>query len=267
MASDEEGRWERYFVRDGGHLLSVVVDLDLHARAPMADLPLVTRFVFPVETDDTYRFFTPDEGDVLDRAVAAVETLVSRASGGLRRLLGGANAVRFVGRRSRAGESQLFFYCRRPLGKALLTELEDYLPGRDWSCGEREDPGWSTYLDTLHPGPALTALLATRAQLDSRRRQGDDLGVERVVDHVLLFRDEAGRQAFLDDAGTGHEAELQTYETEGDHRWAVELAISHALVPTEVEPYVVALAQRAARFSGVYDGWGALVVGGQSASH
>jgi regulator of RNase E activity RraB len=103
------------------------------------------------------------------------------------------------------------------------------------------------------------------ATIEEHRKQGSDLRVHRPVDHTLFFPSDGDRRAFLDEARSdGLEAQVRAYELEdttSTHRFGVDLTWEHALLKGVVDPYVVGLSRRAARFGGVYDGWGSLVVG------
>ena len=263
MSGTGDEPWESYYLQLDGRLTSVAVHLGLHARAPVAELPILTRITVPVVGSDAH-FFTPDEGDFLDRMVAGLETLVGRR-GGLRTWFGPpANELLFVGRRSHEGEAFLYFHSRRRIEKARLVELERLLPRRAWSCEDREDALWRTYLDTLHPGPALNPLLASWALIDEHRKEGSDPAVKRPVDHTLLFQAEDGRRGFLEEARPDQQTQVRPFEMDGTdatHRFGVDLTWEHTLFRSVVDPHVVGLARRAARFGGVYDGWGCPVVG------
>lgn len=253
--------WISYFVQTENELWRIAVDAHLRDRAPIANLPIMTRITIPLLGESAFGcFFAPDDAVVLDRAVDGIERLAAQPATGLRRLLGAEpNEVRFVGRRTRGGKAELYFHSSRPIGKRVLIELEGHLPGREWTAEHREDRAWEFYLNTLHPGAALNPLLLTAVQVEQRRQAGDELAKPRPVDHTLLFRDGEGRCRFLADllAG-GVDCGIREFEVgEGERRFGVDCTVEHAVERHVVDTFVVALSHRAERFGGAYDGWGA----------
>jgi hypothetical protein len=88
----------------------------------------------------------------------------------------------FVGRITRAGTVQLYFYSAREFPKHVLLALEEQAPRQDFEVEVRPDPKWSEYIETLHPGPAHLPLLVSWVLLDVRARENDDVAREREVD-------------------------------------------------------------------------------------
>lgn len=250
---ENDATWIVYHVGRNDVLHRVAADTTL--SAPVAGMPHLTRLSMPHRGRPGHAF-TPEDGIVLDALTAAIE---GGSTSLLGRLLDGKPVhTLFVGRETHGGVCHLYFHGERDLPKRQLVSLERLAPGRAFEVASRPDPEWRFYRDELHPGPALSALLLSQAQLDQRREHGDDLARERDVDHTLLFPTEAAREAFLSAVGQqGRERLFEMPEERTGRPFGVEVKRTHTLAPAVVDMHILHLSSHANVHGGTYDGWGA----------
>lgn len=241
----------------------VGVDSSFAAAAPDADMPVVTRVSVPLKGESDYTFDARHDR-MLDAIVRGLQA-PPRAPW-WRRLVGGEDAPNpavFVGRLTRAGTVELYFYSARAFPKHVLVALEERAPGQRFEVESRPDPEWSEYIETLHPGPAHLPLLVSWALLDVRARANDDVAREREVDHTLLFTREDDVVAFLA-AFEEPSRSVRRFELDdGEHRLGVDVTLRHSVDRVTTDLYVRRLASFALAHGGVYDGWGAVIVAGR----
>jgi hypothetical protein len=250
------GWWREYFVCEGEDLSWVHVDLSLRDRAPVEGLTFLVGLSAPLSGDDGWQV-TAEEGQALAR-IAEELTFAAAPRIGEHLTPGYPQALRFVGRRTRCGEAELWFYGEKPLDRAHLAAVARHLPGVPLRCVEREDPRWRFYLDTLHPGAALDPLLLTAVQLEERERCGDDHAAPRAVDHLVRFRDAGARERFVALLRQRRgQWDVRPFEAGGERRFGLECTTEHSLDRWVIDAQVVDLSGHADALGGVYDGWGA----------
>lgn len=204
----------------------------------------------------------PMERDALLRIATQLVDAASPPVGELRAAGLPPEALRLVGWRARAGQAELYFHGERALDRRHLAHAARHLPGVVIRCSERDDPRWTFYLESLHPGPALDPLLLTAVQLEERQRCGDDHAVPRAVDHLVRFRDPRDRQRFAELLReVRQDWDVRPFEADGERRFGLECTAEHSLQRWVIDAHVIALAGRADELGGVYDGWGAPRVG------
>jgi len=259
---DTDDPWKTWFVQIDGVRWANTVDLSVAAEAPNARLPICMCIRVPVVGSEDW-FFTVDEGDDLDRLVDGLADLTTGRPRGLRRLLPRSpNEARFVGRRAREGECELYWYSSRRIRKRDYLALKAVVPGLQWSGGSREDPAWRIYLNALHPGAALNPLLTSWAQLRQRKREfGEDLVIPREVSHTLKFGDEEARARFIAASPDWLVSTYEVRDAPDGRRFAVILSRTHIIAQMISDTYIIALSDLAESCGGIYDGWGAMVEG------
>jgi hypothetical protein len=258
--------WYLYFRMQEDAITSVAVDLTFESDPDAASLPWLTviRVVIPEPVGGLAFNEQAEELDAL--AQRFEEVLASSGNGFVDRLLRRPKQrYRYVGRVTGGGVRKLYFYGTAAVPASAYRRVfaEERFDPYETGSAEREDPAHEAYRDVLHPGGALHALINGDAQIENRKEQGDDLEQQRDVDHTLLFPTAGDRQAFLaflqEEDPSGAFA-ITIPDDDGDDDFVVNVGARHSVDKLWTNIYVVALTEKAERFHGTYDGWGAFVI-------
>jgi hypothetical protein len=258
--------WYLYFLMREDAITSVAVDLTFASDPDAASLRWLTviRVVIP---DPVGGLAFNERAEDLDALAERFEEVLASGGTGLvsRLLRRPRERYRYVGRVTGAGVRKLYFYGTAAVPASAYRKVfaDERFDPYETGSADREDPHHETYRDVLHPGGALHALINGDAQIEMRKEQGDDLETARDVDHTLLFPTAADRQAFL--AFMEREDPQRTFaitapDDDGKDDFLVNVRARHSVDKLWTNIYVVALTEKAGRFNGKYDGWGALVM-------
>lgn len=258
--------WYLYFIMQEDAITSVAFDLTFERDPDAASLPWLTviRIVIP---DPVGGLAFNEQAVELDAlAERFEEVLASSGEGFVDRLLRRPKQrYRYVGRVTGGGVRKLYFYGTAAVPASAYRRVfaEERFDPYETGSAEREDPHHEAYRTVLHPGGALHALINGDAQIEMRREQGDDLETARDVDHTLQFSTAADRRAFVEfmEREDPHRTFAVTVPADdGDDGFDVNVRARHSVDKLWTNIYVVALTEKAERFNGKYDGWGAFVI-------
>lgn len=238
--------WDSYFVTIGGRTASIFVDLDPPPAEIIARLPHLLFIRIALQHPGDHGLSTDAELDALSDLERGLEARVERDLGG-----------RYVGRFTHDGRRTCLIYVSTE--KPILKEFGAFLrargyPAEAWS---EHDPEWARYFSWLYPAPEELQTIKDRRVVEQLVEAGDDLAVERDVEHWVYFRTDADRAAFLDDLSTlGHPC-APTWD--GD-LFGVRVTTHHSVDIHTLGPVVRQLFQAASKHAGEYDGWETQVV-------
>lgn len=240
----EQTGWVYYFFYEADRLAHVAFDLSIAEEVPFASLPFVTRLRCPFQ-EGPHGLVVDPEDDRLDEIAYAFHDFANQSESASLR-------ARCAGRKTRAGIRDYYFYTSREISREWCDELALKLSEiGNVEIGWDRDESWSEYRTLLHPGAAMDVLLASWQQIERRAKNGDRADVERDVDHILQFPDDARREAFL--------------KTIEDPEWRVRCVENSGAVVTIQHPtgrmtldiYIIALTSRIEPYQGRYAAWGA----------
>jgi hypothetical protein len=123
-----------------------------------------------------------------------------------------------------------------------------------------EDSEWSTYFNFLYPNPYQKRSMLNRRVCEGLEEVGDDLSLERPLDHRVYFEDAVQKQAF-----EAKVVELGFALREGnDEDFPLACDFSKSARPTDADDILFELLPIVEAFNGEYDGWGCEAVGAPS---
>jgi len=91
--------------------------------------------------------------------------------------------------------------------------------------------------------------------LSALDRENDDLGKERVIEHFLLFKDEAAANRFVEKVAEKGVVEFHRRPLE-DNEYKLQIGISRPDIPDNIHNITWYLLDEAEEAGGYYDGWG-----------
>jgi hypothetical protein len=236
--------WDFYFCRVEDRPASIFLDLGVAAKAPIASLPVMGYVRVRMRAPREDGLSSQDELEALTTLEEALEKLQFDGT------------VAYVGRNTSDGYRDFYFYLdtaehwqQRVAG--VMRGFAEYA----FESGTRNDQGWTTYSDFLHPSEEDRERIQNRRTCEVLEKRGDHLDRERPIDHWAYFPDRQSRDAFNAEAETlGYRIE-GLIEPEGDHGYGSRLSSLGRPSLHEIDDQTVPLFRAARAHGGEYDGW------------
>lgn len=225
------------FTDDEGLEARCEVDLSLFDNAPQVEKPYVL-WLFVKNSDpldDTFIAFRTD----------LIETLKSQLD------------APYAGTIARDGWCELYFYAASP---KVFEHLVAQTMGRHHSYAyERasaRDSKWEMYLERLYPDPYVTLTIQNRQTIDALLEAGDDLSLEREVEHYFYFQTKSALERFLQSL-TSHGFVLKEYveDNDSDHTYGAIVIKTESITRDQVKETTLMLYDAVLQEHGNYEGW------------
>ncbi len=132
----------------------------------------------------------------------------------------------------------------------------------------KDDAGREGYWQDLYPSEEERQVAADMRTVDELRLRGDDLAVERKVEHWAYFAEEADMLRFVEWLkGMGFDVDSASAVNPADtvdsaHSYRVQFSNTLAPSLANISDVTVALCTQARELNGDYDGWETSVQGG-----
>lgn len=237
--------WDFYFCTVEDCPASIFLDLGIRAEIPDEGLPDLVWFSITMKAPRDDGLSSQDEYDAL---VEIEETLVEAVSGFV-------EPVAFVGRNTSDGTREFFFYSKN--GSSTRDQLSRILQtGSDYAftSGQRNDPGWSCYLDFLYPSERDLQLIQSGRVLRGLESRGGPVTERRLVTHWVYFSSPADPREFSK-ACVRNGFTVRSEETGGEDTLCLCLERLDSLQALEMNEVVLELYDLAVQMGGRYDGW------------
>ena len=226
---------------DEGGISRVEVDLSLIDNAPDDMRPwMLWLFVqAPDGTDETFVAFRDDLVTVLSSDIDAV----------------------YAGTITQEGWSELYFYADTSkkfenIVTTVLSRHTSYANER----GSARDGKWEMYLERLYPQSFDLIGIQNRDTIAALLEAGDDLTLEREVEHYLFFQTPTALNrmtGILTQSDYVLKELLSDEESEYAH--GVSLVKVHAITPEIIEEITATLFEQVLQEHGVYEGWSTIM--------
>ena len=167
----------------------------------------------------------------------------------------------FVGRNTSDDCRDFYFYVGDPSKfVASATKAMQSYPDYTFEADGRKDPEWSAYFNFLYPNPYQRQCMMNRRVCEGLEEVGDDLSLERPLDHRVYFEDATKKRAF--------EAKVVemgfTLRNDSDDNSQLACDFFKSARPAEADDIFYELLPIVEEFGGDYDGWGCEAVGAPS---
>lgn len=254
--------WDSYFCHVDGKPASILVNLALAARAPLAACPVLGYVSVALREPDELGF--PG-----DREYAALGELEDR----LEEALAVNGQALYAGRCAVDGRFDCFFYLRDAAGwNSRVALAMTSFPEYTFEAGAYDDPEWESYRYFLFPGEYDMLAIQNRRVRQALEERGYDPAVSRMISHWAEFPDAGSADSFsraAQDLGfSPGSAEFVTGDEEGDGvrafareslsaapRGMYRLLFSRPDAPSDLDAAVFSLADLAREYGGQYQGW------------
>lgn len=252
MAED----WDVYFTSRPPPLRSILVDLGLRETAPDAARGTLLRTRIPL--------LVPREDGLSDESETESLYAIEDA---LFQELGRGLGARYVGRCTRAGQREFFYYGRGgERFPVALVSVQMKFPQYQFEAEAEDDPDWNIYFEQLYPTEIDLLSIQNRRVTEQLADLGDTLLEPRQVTHSMYFATPHSREQFLKTiAAEGFGISLkETAEPDAEYRYGVDLTRQDRVDLNSIDGLVVDLYLRVVQAGGEYDGWDTFPLTGQS---
>ncbi len=238
-----------YIAPVDGHPASISLDLGAVEHVPVPDHPLRLAVRLALKHARPDGLPTSEEFDPLGKVEQNLADAIGHEVEGW-----------FVGRVLYRGSCDLFFYLPAPQEgdeDRLVACIEAHRDGYEVSHRLDRDPRWKFYNEFLWPDRASHQAMGNRRVLAQLEAAGDELGVEREIDHLANFDDEeACREAAAALAEHGFRLDEPTQSEHGG--WRLAFRRDDSLARGRIDEVTAEILELIGE--GDYDGWGCRVV-------
>jgi len=213
------------------------VELDLIEEAPMEEKPWLLWF------------FVKSDEPLGERFSAFREDLIHTLDTSL--------GAQFAGALIKEGWVEFYFYAASSKRfENLTSEVLARNGNYPYERGSSKDTKWEMYLERLYPDGYAMLRIQNRRTIDSLIEAGDDLTLERPVEHYLFFQTKSAMDrsvSFL--AAHGFELKESLKDDESDYAYGAVLTKIEAIIPEEVEETTALIYDNSLQEHGHYEGW------------
>lgn len=248
-----EDQWEHYFVTIGENPGSILFNDSISKR--INSLPhthaMMVEIALRESNDDGLT--TPAEADRLNEIEDQIEAMLARDDGV------------FLGRiTSNRTRWAMFLVHKHQLGLGRSLQAIATAAGYDAQVRTRLDPERSAYWEELYPDEDSRQSLTDLKVIARLGDHGDDPSIERKIDHLAYFPDQATAQMFVDWASGegffGFESRKVDEDIANGLPWSVTFHHTGTTHLNALSSQSIKLNRKAAELNGDYDGWGTTVV-------
>lgn len=213
------------------------VELSLIDDAPLEDKPWLLWFFVKSDApqSETFGAFRDDLENTLASELDAV----------------------FAGAVIKEGWVEFYFYAPEPKRFENITaEVMTRHGGFAYERGSSRDTKWEMYLERLYPDGYASLRIQNRRTIESLVEAGDDLSVEREVEHYFFFQTKSAMErsvAFL--SAHGFALKESVKDDESDYAYGAVLTKTEPITPEVVEETTALLYDTSLQEHGHYEGW------------
>ena len=165
----------------------------------------------------------------------------------------------YVGRNTSNGTRDFFFYTHDyDKLHASIVQVMNSFADYEYEIGGREDGKWLTYKEFLYPDPIAYQTMMNRDVCEALKKNGDNLEVERLIDHRAYFKKKSQRlnfEKFLSAQGFLIKNIGRIKPIIGDYF----IDFERADIQIEIDNVIMPLFEKIEELQGTYDGWGCTV--------
>ncbi len=235
---------EYYITVSDESSIKTELEMDYIDLAPQVERPwLLWAFLKMNEVDD--------EGFATDSELATLKSVTETLQETLSNEIDAIN----VGQKYEDGWLELYFYA--PTAKKFQSIVSKVL-GSDYvtDIGSARDAKWEHYLYTLYPDALMLQQIQSRHIMDELKEAGDDLSVEREVEHYLGFLTETNAKRVAETLYLHDFKEKDiSYNSSEEYGYTLVMTQTHAIEEELLEELAFLLITTAEKEHGIYAGW------------
>ena len=235
---------EYYIATSDESSVKTELEMDYLENAPQQERPWLLWAFLKMNDVDEEGFATAAE---LQRVTGVTDTLKETLSNEI-------DAIS-VGQKYEDGWLELYFYA--PTAKKFQSIVSKVL-GSDFitDTGSTKDAKWEHYLYTLYPSALMLQQVQSRHIIDELKEEGDDLTLEREVEHYMGFLTESQAKRVSEELYLhGFKEKEVSYNSSEEYGNTLVLTQEHAIDAELLEELAFLLITTAEKEHGIYVGW------------
>lgn len=213
------------------------VEMELIDEAPQIERPWLLWLFVKSENpfDESFTGFTDDLKHTLHEAMGAL----------------------FAGSVTKEGWIELYFYASEAKRfENISSEVMARHGGFAYERGVSKDTKWEMYLERLYPDAYALLRIQNRHTIEALADAGDDLSIEREVEHYLFFQTRSSMErAVASLSAHGFALKEEVNDDESDHAYGAVVVKTESVLPDQVEETTALLFDAALEQHGYYEGW------------
>jgi regulator of RNase E activity RraB len=163
----------------------------------------------------------------------------------------------YAGTIARDGWCELYFYAASP---KVFENLVGQTMGRHQSyayeCANARDSKWEMYLERLFPDPYVVLTIQNRHTIEALVEAGDDLSLEREVEHYFYFQTKSALERFLQSLSAyGFSLKEYVEDKDSDYTYGAIVVKTESILPEQVKETTQMLYDAVLQEHGNYEGW------------
>ncbi|RLA69776.1 MAG: hypothetical protein DRG24_07945 [Epsilonproteobacteria bacterium] len=237
--------FDYYTFVDDGNAVRTELDLSLIEEAPQDERGWLAWLFVKIKSPDDMQWCSEHECEIL-------LTIQQRLSKRIEEKLNGV----MVGVRMQEGWQEFYFYL--PTAKKFensAAEVMRSFEGYAYDTGTAKDFKWDKYRRELYPDAMMAQQIDSRYIINELEEEGDDLNVERNVEHYLFFQTLAQAERTAESLGESGFTLKETVEQDDTYAYGIVMTKIHAVNEETLMQETLGLFQAAAKEHGVYEGW------------
>jgi regulator of RNase E activity RraB len=222
---------------DEGEVARIEVDLSLIDNAPDDIRPWML-WLFVQVPDGTDKQFVVFRDDLIATLADEIDAV-------------------YAGTITQEGWNELYFYAEtsKKFENIVTTVLNRHTPYAS-ERGSARDGKWEMYLERLYPQSFDLIGIQNRDTMAALLDAGDDLTLEREVEHYLFFQTPTALNRMTGiSAQSGYVLKELLSDEESEYAHGVSLVKVHAITPEVIEEVTATLFEQVLLEHGVYEGW------------
>jgi len=170
--------------------------------------------------------------------------------------LGLTCSAAFAGRITTKNRREFYFYGDHAEGfdGAVRTAMTAF-PEYRFTVKHEPDPDWLQYRNVLYPTPEEFQRISNQDVLDALKKNGDDHGVPRLVQHWAFFASEDQRTSFATEAILAGFAVDSEYLLKTETPFAICVGKTQSVETEQIDDSTLILFRLCEKLGGTYDGW------------
>lgn len=163
----------------------------------------------------------------------------------------------YAGTIARDGWYELYFYAASPKGfehqvAQTMTRHQSYAYER----ATARDSKWEMYLERLYPDGYVALTIQNRQTIEALTEAGDDLSLQREVEHYFYFQTKSALERFLQTLSSyGFALKEYIEDNDSDYVYGAIVVKTQSITPEQVKETTLMLYDAVLQEHGNYEGW------------
>jgi len=239
--------WESYVKPIEGHKAMVAFNAGVADTMPNPEYPYVAFVKVKLKNPKEDGLVTKDESDDVGFIEDRIELESLRWRSG-----------KYIGRIITQGEVNFIYYLKLDFEwRDTVAAAMEHFPEYEYEFGSRMDMEWEVYQKLLFPTVREWQIIANHHACDNLKEQGDNLRLERAIEHKAYFKSDENRQKFIElieAEGFKNQKEMEV-PFNGETMYGVQFYRQDVPFYYDIDELTMKIIDMSDSCGGMYDGW------------